>query len=69
LFIRKRARADLAEAFAWYEERSTGLGHEFLRAAHVSFAAIERDPVRFPIARSMTSGSCACAASRTSCIT
>lgn len=50
LFIRKRARADIAEAFAWYEERSTGLGHEFLRAAHVSFAAIERDPGRFPIA-------------------
>ena len=50
LFIRKRARADLAEAFRWYEERRVGLGREFLQAARATLAAIERDPTQFPIA-------------------
>ena len=50
LFVRRAARADIAEAFKWYEVRSTGLGHEFLRAVRVAFAAIERAPERFPVA-------------------
>ena len=50
LFIRKRARADLAKAFGWYEERRLGLGHEFLRAARDTLAAIEHDPEQFPVA-------------------
>ena len=50
LFIRQAARVELAEAFRWYEERSTGLGHEFLRAARVALAAIQRDPAQFPVA-------------------
>ena len=50
LFIRQAARADLAEAFRWYEERSTGLGHEFLRSARVALAAIQRGPAQFPVA-------------------
>lgn len=50
LFVRKAARADLVEAFRWYEERSEGLGHEFLRAVRVVFHAIERAPLQFPIA-------------------
>lgn len=40
LFIRKAVRADIVEAFGWYEERSVGLGHEFLRAVRVGFRAI-----------------------------
>ena len=50
LFLRPEARAELAEAFHWYEERSSGLGHEFLRAVRTGLAAIERAPEQFPIA-------------------
>jgi plasmid stabilization system protein ParE len=49
LFVRKAARADLTEAFAWYEGRSAGLGYEFLRAVEVAFAAIERGPEQFAV--------------------
>jgi plasmid stabilization system protein ParE len=49
LFVRQAARADLAEAFAWYEGRSAGLGLEFLRAVDVAFAAIERNPAQFAV--------------------
>ena len=44
LVIRRAARRDLAEAFRWYEERESGLGHEFLRAARVTLGSIERSP-------------------------
>lgn len=50
LFVRRAARADIAEAFRWYEARSTGLGHEFLRAVRVAFAAIERAPEQYLVA-------------------
>ena len=50
LFLRKAARADIAEAFRWYEARSIGLGFEFLRAVRVAFAGIERAPQQFPLA-------------------
>lgn len=49
LFLRKAARADIAEAFRWYEERSPGLGHEFLRALRVTLAAVERAPEQFAV--------------------
>jgi len=39
-FVRRAARADIAEAFRWYERRSAGLGHEFLRSVRVAFAEI-----------------------------
>jgi plasmid stabilization system protein ParE len=50
VFVRKAARADIVEAFAWYEERSVGLGHEFLRAVRVGLRAIERTPLQFSVA-------------------
>ena len=50
LFIRKAARADLAEAFRWYEQRRVGLGHEFMRVARVTLAEIARAPEQFPVA-------------------
>ena len=50
LFLRKAARADIAEAFQWYEARSTGLGFEFLRAVRVALAGIERAPEQYPLA-------------------
>lgn len=42
LFLRTAARADIAEAFQWYEARSTGLGFEFLRAVGVARGGIAR---------------------------
>jgi hypothetical protein len=47
LFLRAPAKADLREAFEWYETRSTGLGFEFLRAARAALALIERNPTQF----------------------
>jgi toxin ParE1/3/4 len=49
LFIRGEARAEIAEAFRWYEARSTGLGHEFLRVVGVGLAAIQRVPEQAPV--------------------
>ena len=37
---------DAAEAFRWYENAATGLGHEFLRSYFVALAAITREPLR-----------------------
>ncbi len=49
LLIRPEAEADLAEAFAWYEARRDGLGHEFLLAVEARLAAIQRHPESFPV--------------------
>ena len=46
--VRSQAEADIAEAFRWYEQRSAGLGTEFLRAVDVTFATIARTPHLFP---------------------
>jgi plasmid stabilization system protein ParE len=40
----------MAEAFQWYEARSVGLGHEFLRAVSVAFTSIQRAPEQYAIA-------------------
>jgi toxin ParE1/3/4 len=50
LYLRKVARADIAEAFRWYETRSAGLGFEFLRAVRVTLSGIERAPEQYPLA-------------------
>lgn len=44
LFVRRAARADIADFYGWYEVRRTGLGHEFLRSMRVAFAEIARGP-------------------------
>lgn len=44
LFVRDEARADIAEAFRWYEERRPGLGYEYTRIVRVALAAIARAP-------------------------
>lgn len=46
--VRPLAEVDIAEAFDWYEQRSRGLGMEFLRAVDVTFASIARTPQMFP---------------------
>jgi toxin ParE1/3/4 len=50
VFVRKAARDDIVGAFGWYELRSVGLGHEFLRAVRVGLRAIERAPHQFSVA-------------------
>jgi plasmid stabilization system protein ParE len=51
LVVRGAAEADIAEAASWYEQRSPGLGSEFLRAVDVTLAEIARMPERYPVVR------------------
>jgi plasmid stabilization system protein ParE len=44
VLVRATARADIDEAFRWYESRSPGLGSEFVRAIDACVALIERYP-------------------------
>ncbi len=48
LVVAPEAELDLAEAYAWYEERRTGLGEEFLSAADACFESIRRRPEMYP---------------------
>jgi toxin ParE1/3/4 len=43
------AEADVTDAALWYEQRSPGLGREFLRTVDVALAEISRMPERYPI--------------------
>ena len=49
LVVRAAAEADVLDAALWYEQRSPGLGAEFLRAVDVTLAEIARMPERFPL--------------------
>ena len=49
LVVRGAAEEDIAEAARWYEQRSPGLGSEFLRAVDVALAEIVRMPERYPV--------------------
>ena len=49
LVVRAAAEADITAAALWYEQRSPGLGAEFLRAVDVTLAEIARMPERFPL--------------------
>ena len=51
LVVREAAEADIAQAARWYEQRSPGLGSEFLRAVEVTLAEIVRMPARYPLVR------------------
>lgn len=35
----------MGAAFAWYEERKPGLGHEFLEEVHSVFRQVEENPL------------------------
>lgn len=39
------AELDVADAFHWYEEQSTGLGAELLRQISIQEARLSRDPL------------------------
>jgi plasmid stabilization system protein ParE len=42
------AQAEIAEAFAWYEEKSYGLGGDFLRVIAAAAELLARNPEAFP---------------------
>jgi toxin ParE1/3/4 len=48
-YLRPEARADLAAAATWYEERRTGLGSEFLDEFLAAIEQIETSPNAFPL--------------------
>jgi toxin ParE1/3/4 len=50
LYLRNEAKADLAEAFRWYETRRSGLGADFLQSVRQTLSRIERDPELYPVA-------------------
>lgn len=45
------AQAEIAEAFAWYERQSYGLGGDFLRMLAVAEEQLARNPQAFPPTR------------------
>jgi toxin ParE1/3/4 len=49
VLIRAEAEADMAEGFDWYEERRTGLGHEFLAEVKAVVKQIEGNPLRHAV--------------------
>jgi hypothetical protein len=44
------AKADVADAYLWYEEQSMGLGLEFLRCVETALLAIQRTSLCYPAA-------------------
>ena len=47
--IRPRAKADLQQAYGWYEKQSPGLGDQFLADLTEAFQRLESIPERFPL--------------------
>jgi toxin ParE1/3/4 len=47
--VEPEAKEELAAAAAWYETRREGLGHELIVEVDALFAAIARNPARFPL--------------------
>jgi plasmid stabilization system protein ParE len=47
IIVRPEAAREVQEAFDWYEEKSEGLGLEFLRAADACMAGIKRNPLAY----------------------
>ena len=43
------AKADVADAYLWYEEQSLGLGMEFLRCVETTLLSIQRTPLIHPV--------------------
>lgn len=41
------AESDVLDAYRWYEERTEGLGSEFLRAVDACLAFIKRNPLAY----------------------
>lgn len=48
LTIRPEAEAELADAYAWYENKVSGLGADFLNTVEASLFSIKRNPAICP---------------------
>ena len=48
LLIRPEAELDIQDAYQFYEERSQGLGSEFVRSIDACFSSIGRNPMAYP---------------------
>ena len=44
LIIRPEAESDIQEACAWYEDKSKGLGADFIRCIDAALSLIQRSP-------------------------
>jgi plasmid stabilization system protein ParE len=42
------AKADVADAYLWYEDQSQGLGMEFLRCVEAALLSVQRTPLLYP---------------------
>lgn len=49
VIVTPEAEQEMIEAFGWYEDRVTGLGHEFLLSIDSIFDAVSQSPLQFPI--------------------
>ncbi|MGI8654261.1 MAG: type II toxin-antitoxin system RelE/ParE family toxin [Pyrinomonadaceae bacterium] len=49
IIVRPEAAREVQEAFDWYQEKTEGLGLEFLRAADACLAGIQRSPFASPM--------------------
>ena len=49
LIIKPLAQEDIEESAVWYEQESTGLGHEFLQAVEEKLQVIEKNPNLFEV--------------------
>ena len=47
--IQPEAQAEIQEAYQWYEEKSAGLGAEFVRAVDACLSAIEGNPLAYAL--------------------
>jgi len=54
LLLESEAKADLTEAFDWYESQRRGLGSEYLAEVARVLADIERNPDAYPIVQGQT---------------
>ncbi len=49
IIVRPEAAREVQQAFDWYQEKTEGLGLEFLRAADACLAGVQRNPLASPI--------------------
>ena len=49
VILRPAAAADIEEAFLWYEDRESGLGHEFLEAVQSVLTNVGAQPRAYPV--------------------
>ena len=49
VIVTPEAEQEMTEAVRWYEDRVTGLGHEFLLSMDSLLVAITQSPLQFPL--------------------